>query len=182
MKCSDDFAQLETFLLETPRLKVSRLAIEDAPFMLELLNEPAFIRNIGDKKVRTIADTEKFIQKALTPGFEFLGSGMYKVELKDSAERLGLLTLIKRDTLSDVDIGYAFLERHWRNGYALEATTALLHHARDVYGLKRILGVTVPENIPSSRVLEKMGLKLEVKVKFAEDRPECNLYAIDFAP
>lgn len=166
-------------IIETERLTLRHLSTDDAPFILELLNDPSFIQNIGDRNVRTIADAESYITKGPVTSYEKNGFGLDLVVLKETGESIGMCGLIKRDTLEDVDIGYAFLPRFWSKGYAVESASAVLEYGQQVHGLKRIVGITLEENKGSVRVLEKIGLKFEKMVKLAGDDEELMLFAID---
>ncbi len=148
-------------ILETERLTLRRLTPDDAPFIFELVNEPAFLRYIGDKGVRTLEDAVGYIQNGPVVSYNRHGYGLYLTVLKDGNESIGICGLVKRDGLDDPDVGYAFLERHWGKGYATEAVAAVLAHARDVLGLPRVVAVTAPDNHASIHVLEKMGLHFE---------------------
>nr|WP_316642517.1 GNAT family N-acetyltransferase [uncultured Roseateles sp.] len=144
---------------QTERLTVRLLERGDAAFMLQLVNEPAFIQNIGDREVRDLAQAQAYTERSGPLSYERLGFGMYLVALKSSGERLGICGLISREGLSDVDIGYAFLQAHWGQGYALEAARAVLGHAHRALGLRRVLAITAPENQPSVRLLEQLGMQ-----------------------
>src|SRR5579871_4161960 len=108
-------------ILETERLLIRHLTLDDAVFILELLNEPAFIRNIADRGVRSIEDAQGYIQNGPFASYSKNGFGLFAVELKATGIPIGICGLIRRDVLPDVDIGYALLERYWKNGYAYEA-------------------------------------------------------------
>ena len=166
-------------ILETDRLILRQLSTEDAAFILELVNEPSFIQNIGDRGVRTLEDARAYILRIAISSYEKNGFGLYLVELKDSAQSIGMCGLIKRDGLEDVDIGYAFLPRFWLNGYAVEAATAVKDYARDMLGLKRLVAITDPANQGSIRVLEKIGLKYEKMVRLSADDIELKLFTAD---
>ena len=164
-------------LLESERLRLRRVTTGDAVFIHELVNEPAFRRNIGDKGVHTLADACDYIRDGPIASYERYGFGMYIVSLKEDGAPIGICGLVKRDTLEDVDIGFAFLSRFWSRGYAIEAATAILEYARSVVRLDRVVGVTVPDNTSSIRLLEKLGLRFERTVRLAADAPELLLYA-----
>jgi RimJ/RimL family protein N-acetyltransferase len=166
-----------TNILETERLIIRHLSSDDAPFILELLNDPSFIQNIGDRNVRTITDAESYITKGPVTSYEKNGFGLDLVILKETGESIGICGLIKRDTLEDVDIGYAFLPKFWRKGYAVESALAVLEYGQQVHGLKRIVAITLEENKGSVRVLERIGLKFEKMVKLAGDDTELMLFA-----
>ena len=166
-------------ILETDRLILRQLSTEDAAFILELVNEPSFIQNIGDRGVRTLEDARVYILRVAISSYEKNGFGLYLVELKDSGQSIGMCGLIKRDGLEDVDIGYAFRPRFWLKGYAVEAAAAVKAYARDVLGLKRLVAITDPANQGSIRVLEKIGLKYEKMVRLSADDIELKLFAVD---
>ena len=166
-------------ILETDRLILRQLSTEDAAFILELVNEPSFIQNIGDRGVRTLEDARAYILRVAIASYEKNGFGLYLVELKDSGQSIGMCGLIKRDGLEDVDIGYAFLPRFWLKGYAVEAAAAVKDYARDMLGLKRLVAITDPANQGSIRVLEKIGLKYEKMVRLSADDIELKLFTAD---
>ncbi len=164
-------------VLQTPRLNLRRLDAEDAPFIVELLNDAAFLRYIGDKRVRTLEDARQYILTGPLDSYERFGFGLYLVELKESGVRLGICGLLKRDTLDDVDIGFAFLPLHRSKGYAVEAASAVMHHARTVLGLKRIVAVTSQNNDGSASVLGKIGFRFERLIRLPQDQEELKLFA-----
>ena len=166
-------------VLETDRMILRHFADEDAGFILELLNEPSFIQNIGDRKIRSQDGAKLYIKNGPLASYAQHGFGLYLVALKETGESIGMCGLIKRNTLDDVDIGYAFLPRFWSKGYAVESALAVKNYGRDVIGLKRIVAITDPQNAGSIRVLEKIGMKFEKMVKLSEDDFELKLFAVD---
>lgn len=166
-------------VLETARLTLRRLIVDDAPFVLELLNDPAWLRFIGDRGVRTVDEATKYILAGPVAMYEQLGFGLYLTERKSDRVPLGLCGLIKREGLADVDIGFAFLPQFRGCGYAFEAATATMAYGRCTFGLKRIVGITSPENDASIRLLEKIGLKYECLVRLPKFGAESMLFAWD---
>jgi RimJ/RimL family protein N-acetyltransferase len=167
-------------IIETERLFLRHLSENDAEFVLELVNEPAWIRNIGDKKIRTKDDACNYILNGPAASYEKFNFGLWCVALKESDIPIGICGLIKRDTLEDVDIGFAFLKRFWSKGYAVESASAVMDYGRNVIGLRRIVAITVPDNQGSIKVLEKIGMRFEKMIKTAEDAEEIKLFARDF--
>jgi RimJ/RimL family protein N-acetyltransferase len=151
----------------------------DADFILELLNEPSFIRNIGDRKVRTLEGAKAYITNGPVASYAKNGFGLYLVELRQSGESMGMCGLIQRNTLKDVDIGYAFLPKFWSKGYAFEAAQAMKQYAQDELGLKRLVAVVDPENLPSIRLLEKLGMRYERIVRLSADDIELKLFSME---
>lgn len=165
--------------LETERLLLRPLTNDDAEFILELLNDPSFIQNIGDRKVRSIDGAKAYITNGAVASYAKNGFGLYLVTLKETGESMGICGLIKRETLDDVDIGYAFLPRFWSKGYAVESALVMKQFAREKVGLKRMVAITDPQNAGSIRVLEKIGMKFEKMVRLANDDIELKLFAVD---
>ena len=166
-------------ILETERLLLRQFTVEDADFILKLLNEASFIQNIGDRGVRTIDDACTYILNGPIASYEKNGFGLYRVELKETSEPIGICGLVKRDGLEDIDIGYALLPGFWSKGYAVEAARAVKEYAREVIGLKRLVAISDPANESSIRVLEKIGLKFEKMVRLSADDIELKLFATD---
>jgi RimJ/RimL family protein N-acetyltransferase len=163
-------------VIETERLVLRRLADDDAEFIVELLNQPSFLRYIGDKEVRNNADAVRYIQDGPLASYERFGFGLYLVELKETGVPIGICGLLKRDSLPDVDVGFAFLPSYWSQGYAFEAAAAVMTYGRDVLGLRRIVAITSPDNEGSIRLLEKLGLRFERLIKLSADQSEVRLF------
>ena len=155
---------------ETPRLRLRHLDDTDAAFILELLNEPDFIRNIGDREVRTLDDARRYIQHGPVASYNQHGFGLWLVELQNTAAPIGICGLLKRDYLNDVDVGFALRECFRGKGYAFEAASAVLQLGKKALGLDRIVAITSPDNHASMSVLRKLGLEFERTVRIPEDR------------
>jgi len=166
-------------ILETDRLQLRMLSLDDAEFILRLLNEPSFIQNIGDRGVRNIDDARAYILKGPIASYEKFGFGLWMVETRLESTPIGICGLLKRDVLEDVDIGYALIPEFWSQGYALESASAVMSHAGERLGLKRVVAVVNSENQSSIRLLEKMGFKYERMVRLSEDAAEINLFAAE---
>lgn len=146
---------------QTPRLTIRKLTVEDAPFILELLNDPLFLQFIGDRRVRTVADAEQYIRNVPLASYARYGFGHYLIEAKPAGEAAGICSLVKRDWLDDVDVGFALLPAFRRQGYAFEATAAVLAYARQQLGLQRLVAIAVPDNRSSIALLEKLGFQAD---------------------
>ena len=145
------------FALETGRLTLRRFTPADAPFMLRLLNEPSFIANIADRGVRNLEQAAAYLENGPICSYRLNGFGFWAVVEKAGGSVIGMCGLVKRDTLPDADLGYAFLPEHWGAGYAVEAADGVLNHARDVLGLATVLAITSLDNEASIRVLRRVG-------------------------
>ena len=164
-------------ILETERLTLRKITLDDAAFMLDLLNQPSFIQFIGDRGVRTLDDARRIIEDRYLAAYERLGFGIYLTQLRGTSVPIGICGLVKRDGLDNVDIGYAFLPQYWSKGYASEAASAVLGYARSTLGMKRILGITIPGNTSSIRVLEKIGLKFERMIRLPGEETDLKLFS-----
>jgi RimJ/RimL family protein N-acetyltransferase len=167
-------------VLVTERLRLRRLTPDDTAFLVELLNDPAFLANIGDRGVRTAADAVGYVENGPGTSYRRNGFGLYLVAVAATDTPIGLCGLVKRDTLPDVDIGFAFLPAFRSQGYALEAARAVLAEARERVGLSRLVAIVKPGNEPSARLLLKLGMRLEGPVRLPHDPEPLELYAIDF--
>ncbi len=166
-------------VLETERLRLRRLSLDDAAFILKLLNEPSFLRFIGDKGVRTLDDARDYLREGPMDSYKRHGFGLYLVELKERGDPIGTCGLLKRDALEDVDVGFAFLPPFWLKGYAFESTSAVIAYGRRTLGLRRIVAVTQSDNVGSIKTLEKVGLTFEGMVRLSEEGPTLQLFALD---
>lgn len=156
-------------VLETERLRLRQFADDDAAFVLELLNEPSWLRFIGDRGVRSLDDARAYIASGPRAMFARHGFSLLVVERRADGAALGMCGLIKRDTLDAPDIGYAFLPRAWGQGYAREAAAAMLEHGHRVLGLPRILAITDPENATSIKLLEALGMRFVEEIPFKNE-------------
>ena len=158
--------------LETPRLVLRPFTLDDAPFALRLLNEPSFLEHIGDKGVRDLEGARGYLETGPRASYARHGHGLLAVDLKATGETVGMCGLLKRDTLDDADLGYAFLPEAWGQGYALEAARAVLEDA----GRARILAIVSQANTASIRLLEKLAFRFERLAALYENEPEVAVY------
>jgi RimJ/RimL family protein N-acetyltransferase len=163
-------------VLETERLVLRWLSTDDAAFILELVNEPSWLKYIGDKGVKTLQDAENYIRKGPVEMYRRLGFGLYLVEIRESHEPIGICGLIKRETLEDVDLGFAFLPKFWGKHYAFESATAAMSYGKNVLGIPRIAAITSQDNRPSEKLLEKLGFRFERNVRLSTSDDELKLY------
>ncbi|HKU16713.1 MAG TPA: GNAT family N-acetyltransferase [Steroidobacteraceae bacterium] len=148
-------------VLETDRLALRRFTLDDAQFIFRLVNDPSWLRFIGDKNVHSLDDARRYLREGPLDMYQRHGFGMFRVEEKQGGTPVGMCGLIKRDTLPDVDVGYAFLPEFRGKGYAFEAASAVLALGHRTFGLQRILAITSPGNDSSIRVLQKAGMTFE---------------------
>ena len=161
-------------VLETERLILRQLNIDDAEYILTLLNEPAFLRYIGDKKVRSLDDARQYILNGPMASYERHGFGLNCVELRESHTPIGMCGLLKRVELPEPDIGFALLPDFRSQGFAFEAAEAVLRDARD---LQRILAITSLDNDASINLLERLGFRFEKIVQLSPNGEELRLFS-----
>lgn len=164
-------------VLETERLQLVHFSISDAGFILELVNEPAFLQFIGDKQLRSQADAREYLLNGPIDSYRRHGFGLYKAVRKVGATPIGMCGLLQRDSLPDPDIGFAYLQRHWSRGYAVEAAKAVLRYARFDLRLHRVAAIVNPGNHSSIRLLKKIGMRFERTISMADVEPELEYYA-----
>ncbi len=163
-------------VLQTQRLALREMEPGDAAFVVELLTDPSFLANIGDRGVRDTDSAQGYIER-WRASYARDGYGLWLVELRDSGELIGMCGIVRRDTLPAPDIGYALLPRHWSKGYAVEACSAVRDHAMHTLGLPQLLAIVAPGNTASVKVLDRIGLRFQETVRLGED--DLQLFALD---
>ena len=147
--------------LETERLSLQPFTAEDADFVLRLLNEPSFLRYIGDRGVHDLDSARRYIEEGPVASYALHGHGLMRVVRKADGEALGMCGVLKRDSLPDPDIGFSFFPDCWSQGYAHESARAVMDHARQALDIGRILAITTQDNEPSMRLLGKLGFRFD---------------------
>ena len=165
-------------IINTERLILRKFTLSDAPFMLELLNTPDWLRFIGDRNIHTVEEAEQYLLNGYMKSYETHGFGFYAVILEETQELIGMCGLIKRDTLEDVDIGFAFLPQFMGKGYGFEAASATLHYAQNILELKKIIAIVDPENEVSIALIKKIGLRFERMIQLSHKDIELMLFSI----
>ena len=163
---------------ETNRLIISKLTKKDAAFFLDLVNSPNWIKYIGDRNLKTVKDAKDYLKNGTIKSYNNYGFGFYKLQLKEEGlKSIGTCGLVKRDQLDDVDIGFAMLPEYEGRGFGYESSLAVLKLAKEKFNLKKIVAITLPTNHNSIKLLEKLGLTYEKRVKPFEDDEELLLFA-----
>jgi RimJ/RimL family protein N-acetyltransferase/uncharacterized protein YndB with AHSA1/START domain len=162
--------------LTTPRLRLRPLSVDDAAFVLQLVNEPAFLEHIGDKGVRDLRGARRFLREGSWTRQELAGHGMLAVESLAEGTPLGVCGLLHRHVLGLSDVGFAFLAAWRGRGYATEAAREVVRHGREALGLEHVHGLVSPANAASIRVLEKLGLRFQELVRLGEGERDTALY------
>jgi RimJ/RimL family protein N-acetyltransferase len=163
-------------ILETDRLVIRQLTLEDTSFVIELVNSPGWLRFIGDRNIKTDVQAKNYLENGPLKSYEQNGFGLYLAELKSEKTPIGMCGLIKRDTLPEPDIGFAFFPEFMGKGFAFEAASAVMALAINTLKLPTILAITLPDNDRSRKLLEKIGLKFSKLFSFPDANEELMLY------
>ena len=157
---------------QTKRLIIQPISIEDADFILELLNSPKWKKYIGDRNINSTEEAQQYISERMLPNLEKYGYSNNAVIRKEDNVKLGTCGLYKRDGLEVVDIGFAFLPQHEGKGYAYEAANKLTEAAHSDFNISELSGYTLEENTSSRKLLEKLGFSLIGKTFIPNDSEE----------
>jgi [ribosomal protein S5]-alanine N-acetyltransferase len=163
-------------LLITDRLLIRKFTLEDASFILELLNDPDWLTYIGNRNIHNLEDAMNYIVNAPLTSYSKYGFGPYLVALKENNLPIGMSCLIKRDTLKNVDIGYAFLKEYRDKGYALEAVSATQKYAHEHLNTGPLFAITSVENESSMKLLKKLGFRFDKKIILSGETEEVLLF------
>jgi len=167
-------------IAETERLTISKITVDDAPFILELMNTPKWIEFIGDRNVKTEAEARDYLKNNQLKQYENYEFGYYKLCLKDDDLNLiGTAGLLQRDTLPHVDIGFSLLPEFYNQGYGYEASKEIMRLAKDTFQLKTLCAITLPTNQASIQLLKKLGLFYKEVVKPSDTDEELLLFEIE---
>jgi len=169
--------QYKTF--ETERLIITPTSVVDADFIFELLNTPKWIKNIGDRNVKSAEDAKDYILNKMQPQLIRLGYSNYTLIRKVDNVKIGACGLYDREGLEGVDIGFAFLPKYEKKGFAFEAADKIKNAAFNDFGINVISAITAKYNIPSQKLLEKLGLELVGTTILPGEEEELLLYKIE---
>ena len=156
------------------------MTAEDAGLLLEIWNDAAFIRNVGDRGIRTLQEAVQAFREGPERLYRDYGYGPYRVALRHSGEAIGICGLFRREGLEDPDIGFAMLPAFVGKGLAGEAAEAVARYARNKLQFDRLTAIVSPENAASIGLVEKLGLRFERLIRMPGDAEEVSLYGIDW--
>jgi len=163
-------------ILETERLYLRKMTLEDAPFIFQLVNDPSWLEYIGDKNVNSLKDAKQYIEEKILKQYEIYGFGFYLVITKNENISIGLTGFIKRPSMNEIEIGFAFLPIGTGKGYAFESTKAVLDYGKKALNLSKIVAITDPDNFNSQKLLERIGLKHNGIIQLPEFENPCTLF------
>ena len=168
-------------IIQTARLQLRLATLKDAGFLLALLNEPDFLKNIGDRQVRDLAQSEAYLQQNLLASYRLHGFGLWVVERLVDQQPLGLCGLVQRDYLPAPDLGYALFSAHSGQRYTSEAALSVVAYARNELGLRRLCGIVAPDNLASKRILVKVGMQPDGQKAVPGSDKQVDFYQIELA-
>jgi ribosomal-protein-alanine N-acetyltransferase len=163
--------------IESERLFLRPLTLEDGEFIVQLLNTDGFIKYIGDRNVKTIEQAKNYLLNGPLKSYETNGFGLSLAELKTDKTPVGMCGLLRRDYLDHPDIGFAFLPDHTGKGYAYEIVKEIIHDGLDRLQMEKILAIVLPENTSSIKLLEKVGFRYEKNFISPDTNEELCLYS-----
>lgn len=164
----------------TNRLIISKVTLKDAPFFVELMNTPSWLKYIGDRNVKSVNDAENHLKNGILKSYEESGYGFYIVSQKAEPEKaIGIVGLVKRKELEHIDIGFGFLPDYVGKGYGYESSVAIMELAKTNFKLKKVCAITNPDNKSSIHLLEKLGLSYQKRINPFDENEELLLFAKD---
>ena len=166
-------------MLHTERLTLAKLSIDDVDFIFDLLNEPTFKRFIGDKGIQTKDDALQYIRDVPFQQYELHGFGLYRVGVGNENTAAGICGLVTREEFPDPDLGFAFLNAHWGQGFAYESSLAVLAESRDKFSLRRVIAMADEDNVASNHLLDKLGFRFERMVTMPGETEAIRQYALE---
>lgn len=164
--------------LETDRLKIRALTIIDAGFILQLMNTPTWIKNIGSRNVNDKTTASNYIANNIINSYHINGFGLFLVHSKNDNQPVGICGIVKREGLSIPDLGFAMLPIYEGKGFATEASKTVVNYAKKNLGLAVLAGITKPENIASIHVLEKVGMQFNKMIQLPQNPDFFSLYTM----
>lgn len=164
-------------LLTTSRLIIDFVTTEHAEFFFRLMNQPSYIKNIGDRNIKSEDDAIHFIENRILKSYEENGYGYYIIKVKKTSEEIGICGLVNRMEMNFIDIGFALLYEYTKKGYAFEATKALYAYSKNILKIDQIVAISNSDNYKSIALIEKLGMKYVKNIKLPDDSLECKLYS-----
>lgn len=164
--------------LETERLRIRALTIIDAGFMMQLMNTPTWIKNIGNRNVNDKTSASNYIANNIINSYNINGFGLFLVTQKKDNQSAGICGIVKREGLTIPDLGFALMPNYEGKGIATEASKAVIKYAKESLQIAQLAGITKPENTASIRVLEKVGMEFKQIIQLPQDANIFSLYTM----
>jgi ribosomal-protein-alanine N-acetyltransferase len=157
-------------ILETDRLVLRQYVEEDAEAFFELNSDPRVLRFVPDAQLLDLEQARQILIDHPIADYRKHGFGRGACILKSTGQQIGFAGLKYMEELDEVDVAFRLLPAYWAQGLATEAALASVRYGFAKLGLKRIIGLAMPENLASIRVLEKTGLHYTEEVSFLGHR------------
>jgi len=171
-----------TPILETSRLILREFNKQDGPFILKLLNSPGWLKYIGDRNVRSLADAERYLESGPVKSYSINGYGLSCVAIKQSNEPIGMCGFVWRVILPDADLGFAIDSNFEGKGFMFEIANAYISYAGEQLRLSRILGLTTPDNMRSISLLKRLGFTYRNEFILPGQAEPLLLFRLDLNP
>jgi RimJ/RimL family protein N-acetyltransferase len=164
---------------ETPRLFLRPTDLEDAEFIIRLMNSEKWLKFIGDRKVSTIEDGQNYIKSRMLPQLDRLGFSNFTVIRKSDDVKIGSCGLYDREGLEGVDLGFAFLPEYEGQGYAFESARVIRDASSAHFNIQKIQAITMEDNHGSRKLLEKLEFAFKKRIQLPNDPEELMLYVYE---
>ncbi|ASD69160.1 GNAT family N-acetyltransferase [Pseudoalteromonas piscicida] len=151
------------------RIFLRKANLNDAGFLLRLLNQKSFIDNIRDKGIKTQQQAEEHIEQAYLIPYQIGAPAAYIVVEASSNISIGLCGLYQRPFFNIPDLGYALLDEFTGRGYASEAARLLMEYAKLEEGYVKLGAITLESNCSSMSLLSKVGFSRIGKIIIESD-------------
>ena len=161
---------MDKIICESDRLILREFRIDDASFIIRLVNTPGWLQFIGDRKIHTVQDAIRYLSNGPIQSYAENGWGLWAVILKETSTPIGMCGLLQREELNEPDIGFALLPEFYKKGFGHEAASATLTYGKDVLKLNKIVAITSPQNDRSIHLLQKLGFNFESERMLTEDK------------
>lgn len=141
--------------LKSDKIVLQKVSLNDVGFLLELLNDPDFIANIGDRGVRTKEQTQAYLEKGVLNQPDYLG--LWVIRALDDGQPMGVISVLKREFLEHIDLGYALLRSARGQGVARHAAFLMLSYLTGKKGVGIVDAIVNPNNQASINLLAKLN-------------------------
>ena len=168
--------QFKSFI--SKRLLIRPTFEQDAKLIFQLMNTPKFIKYIGDRKISSINDAKNYIKVKMLAQLYLMGYSSYTLINKSNGDKIGICGLYNRAGVDGIDIGFGILPHFERLGYAYESSSRLIKGAFEELELEEIKAIANQDNIPSQKLIKKLGFEFTGKTVLPNEDDELLLFEI----
>lgn len=165
-------------ILQTEHLLLREFDTTDAKFIIEMVNDPDWIKYIVDKNIHTEEAAIEYIE-VLRGNYSEFGFGFYCMVDKASGKAIGLCGLIKRPYLELVDLGFSILKEYRKKGFTFEVSRAMMDYAHEELEIEQLAAITNVNNFASRKLLLKLGFKFDSVRNIGEDGKDFVNYFVE---